>query len=73
MRLPFSHESEFCPARRYQQFNMDWDRKMGEFEHHASDLVEGMRQRHQVRFLSSSSANVETSSKVGRLLVSSAL
>lgn len=33
----------------YQQFNMDWDRKMGEFENHANDLVDAMRQRHQVR------------------------
>jgi hypothetical protein len=32
----------------YQQFNMDWDRKMGEFESHANDLVDAMRQRHQV-------------------------
>lgn len=32
----------------YQQFNMDWDRKMGEFENHANDLVDAMRQRHQV-------------------------
>jgi hypothetical protein len=35
-------------STRYQQFNMDWDRKMGEYEHHANDLVDGMRQRHQV-------------------------
>lgn len=26
---------------------MDWDRKMGEYEVHASDLVEAMRSRHQ--------------------------
>lgn len=32
------------------QFNMDWDRKMGEYEAHAGDLVEAMRQRHQVRW-----------------------
>ena len=31
----------------YQQFNMDWDRKMGEYETHASQLVEAMRDRHK--------------------------
>ena len=32
----------------YQQFNMDWDRKMGEYETHASQLVEAMRDRHKI-------------------------
>jgi len=32
----------------YQQFNMDWDKKMGEYEQHAADLVDAMRTRHQV-------------------------
>mmetsp|Transcript_93571 Transcript_93571/g.267722 ORF Transcript_93571/g.267722 Transcript_93571/m.267722 type:complete len:209 (+) Transcript_93571:173-799(+) len=31
----------------YQQFNMDWDRKMGEYEQHANELVEAMRDRHK--------------------------
>uniref|UniRef100_A0A7S2SB13 Uncharacterized protein n=1 Tax=Rhizochromulina marina TaxID=1034831 RepID=A0A7S2SB13_9STRA len=31
----------------YQQFNMDWDRKMGEYETHANELVEAMRERHK--------------------------
>jgi hypothetical protein len=43
-------DTSFCVLVIYflLQFNMDWDRKMGEYEGHASDLVESMRQRHQV-------------------------
>jgi len=31
----------------YQQFNMDWDRKMGDYELRASEIVETMRDRHK--------------------------
>ena len=30
----------------FQQFNMIWDRKMGEYELHAEELVEAMKERH---------------------------
>eukprot|EP00596_Hydrurales_sp_CCMP1899_P004576 CAMPEP_0119042068 /NCGR_PEP_ID=MMETSP1177-20130426/14328_1 /TAXON_ID=2985 /ORGANISM="Ochromonas sp, Strain CCMP1899" /LENGTH=250 /DNA_ID=CAMNT_0007008585 /DNA_START=219 /DNA_END=967 /DNA_ORIENTATION=- len=30
----------------FQQFNMIWDRKMGEYEMHAEELVEAMKERH---------------------------
>jgi hypothetical protein len=30
----------------FQQFNMIWDRKMGEYESHAEELVAAMRERH---------------------------
>uniref|UniRef100_A0A7S2CQS6 Uncharacterized protein n=1 Tax=Octactis speculum TaxID=3111310 RepID=A0A7S2CQS6_9STRA len=31
----------------YQQFNMDWDRKMNEYEKHASELADAMTERHK--------------------------
>ena len=30
----------------FQQFNMIWDKKMGEYETHAEDLVAAMKDRH---------------------------
>ena len=30
----------------FQQFNMIWDQKMGEYEGHAEELVEAMKERH---------------------------
>ena len=30
----------------FQQFNMMWDKKMAEYEQHAADLVEAMKERH---------------------------
>uniref|UniRef100_A0A7S2UZK5 Uncharacterized protein n=1 Tax=Fibrocapsa japonica TaxID=94617 RepID=A0A7S2UZK5_9STRA len=30
----------------FQQFNMVWDRKMEEYEHHAQELVRAMKERH---------------------------
>jgi hypothetical protein len=30
----------------FQQFNMIWDRKMSEYETHAEELVEAMKERH---------------------------
>lgn len=30
----------------FQQFNMIWDRKMSEYELHAEELVEAMKERH---------------------------
>lgn len=30
----------------FQQFNMIWDRKMTEYESHAEELVEAMKERH---------------------------
>jgi len=31
----------------FQQFNIVWDKKMAEYEEHADELVEAMRERHQ--------------------------
>ena len=30
----------------FQQFNIIWDKKMAEYEQHAADLVEAMKERH---------------------------
>mmetsp|Transcript_20691 Transcript_20691/g.25606 ORF Transcript_20691/g.25606 Transcript_20691/m.25606 type:complete len:260 (+) Transcript_20691:221-1000(+) len=30
----------------FQQFNMTWDKKMGDYESHARDLIESMKERH---------------------------
>jgi hypothetical protein len=30
----------------FQQFNMIWDKKMGEYERHAEELIESMKERH---------------------------
>ena len=30
----------------FQQFNIVWDKKMAEYEHHAQELVEAMKERH---------------------------
>lgn len=30
----------------FQQFNLIWDKKMAEYERHAEDLVEAMKERH---------------------------
>ncbi|CAM9518455.1 unnamed protein product, partial [Choristocarpus tenellus] len=31
----------------FQQFNMVWDKKMTDYEHHAEDMVYAMRERHE--------------------------
>ena len=44
----------------FQQFNMIWDRKMAEYETHAEELVEAMKERHgaELRCCSAASQSV---------------
>merc|ERR1712185_809519 len=35
----------------FQQFNMVWDKKMTEYERHAEELVEAMKERHAAELL----------------------
>lgn len=42
-----SHQSVESPADDRARWCKDWDRKMGEYETHANELVDAMKERHK--------------------------
>ncbi|KAJ8613954.1 hypothetical protein CTAYLR_008784 [Chrysophaeum taylorii] len=55
----------------FQQFNMIWDKKMAEYEQHAGELVEGMKDRHatELRDFQSNLLQRQTRPKFSRELL----